>query len=73
VVLGSMMPTMVTIRPKRPSSQAVGPAPMPPPALSPTFQPISATNSTLGPGAAWAMATDELNCASVSQPCWATR
>ena len=33
----------------------------------PTFHPISATNSTLGPGAACAIATDALNCGSVSQ------
>ncbi len=45
----------------------------PPPAFRPTFQPISATNSTLGPGAACASATHEVNCGSVSQPCWATR
>ena len=51
----------------------VPPPASPPPAFRPTFQPMRATNSTFGPGAAWAMATDELNCASLSQPCCTTR
>ena len=32
------------------------------------FQPTTATNSTFGPGAACAMATEVVNCASLSQP-----
>ena len=32
-----------------------------------TFQPSTATDSTFGPGAAWASATDAVNCESVIQ------
>ena len=70
VVLGSMMPTMLSTMPRAPLAQPAGPAP---PALMPTFQPSSAMNSTLGPGAAWAMAMEALNCRSVSQPWRSTR
>ena len=53
VVDGSSVPTIVAATPASPA----------------TFQPITATNSTFGPGAAWAMATDAVNCASLIQPC----
>lgn len=43
------------------------------PAFMPTCQPISATNSTFGPGDAWARAMASLNWAWVSQPCCSTR
>ena len=62
-----MMPVMVTRMPKKPRSQAPIPASMPPPALMPMFQPMSATNKTLGPGADWAKAMEEENEKSVSQ------
>ncbi len=39
------------------------------PASPAMFHPTTATNSTFGPGAAWAMATEAVNCASLSQPC----
>ncbi len=67
------MATMVTSTPNRASAQATQPADGPPPALSPTFQPSTATNSTLGPGAACESAIDEVNCDSLSQPFWSTR
>jgi hypothetical protein len=56
VVLGSKMPTMAIATPAIASTQACGPAWMPPPAFSPTFQPSTAMNSRFGPGAAWASA-----------------
>src|SRR5665647_721508 len=55
------MPSMAMNTPSRPLSM--------PPAFRPTFQPSRATNSTLGPGAACAMAIEALNCASVNQCC----
>ena len=61
------MPVMVAATPSSASAHAVGPPPRPPPAFRPTFQPIRATNSTFGPGAACASATLEVNCESVSQ------
>ena len=54
-----MMPVMVTTIPKKPSSQADIPDAVPPPALMPMFQPIKATNRTLGPGADCAKAMEE--------------
>ena len=42
-------------------------APGRPALLRPTFHPISATNSTFGPGAACAIAIEALNWLSVSQ------
>ena len=62
-----MMPVMVTMMPKQPSSQAVIPDAMPPPALMPMFHPINATKSTLGPGADCAKAMDDEKEKSVSQ------
>ena len=56
---------MVTATPSRAAAML--------PALRPTFQPISATNSTFGPGAACASAIDWLNWAWVSQWCCSTR
>ena len=50
------MPSIVAIAPS-------GPA---------TLQPRVATNSTFGPGAAWAMAIDEVNWASLIQWCSST-
>ena len=43
------------------------------PSGPPTFQPITATNSTFGPGAACAIATEAVNCGSVIQWCSITR
>jgi hypothetical protein len=65
MVKGVMMPTMVTSTPNRAAPTL--------PAFIPTCQPIRATNSTLGPGAAWARAMAALNCSWVSQPCCSTR
>ena len=50
---GMRMPAMVASAPSGP----------------PTFQPITATNSTFGPGAACAIATEAVNCGSVIQWC----
>ena len=58
-LLGSITPSMHTAMPRAPSSQPITPGP---PALMPKFQPSRAMNSTLGPGAAWAMAMEALNC-----------
>ena len=55
-VEGSSVPASVASRPGTPA----------------TFQPITATNSTLGPGAACAMAIELVNWASLIQPCSAT-
>lgn len=51
------MPAIVIATPSSASAHAVGPPASPPPAFRPTFQPISATNSTFGPGAACAQRT----------------
>ena len=64
---GISMPAMVMNTPHNAKLTAGQPAAKPPPALSPTFQPIKATNKTLGPGAPCAMAMDEVNCVSVNQ------
>ena len=63
--LGNMIP---------PSASTIPSAAVPrPPALRPTFHPISAVKSTLGPGAACAMAMEALNCGSVSHAFSCTR
>ena len=51
-----MMPRRVTAAPGKPAA----------------WYPITATNSTLGPGEACAMAIEALNCESVSSPIWST-
>ena len=59
-----MMPTIVTKTPKSASMTAyktVGSGDMLAAAFIPTFQPIKATNITLGPGAPCAIATDDVN------------
>ena len=59
-----MMPSIETTTPKSASRTAYvveGSGVMPAAAFIPTFQPISAINITLGPGAPWAIATDEVN------------
>ena len=53
---GNSVPTIVANAP-------IGPA---------TFQPMTATKSTFGPGAAWAIAIEALNCASLIQWCSST-
>jgi len=55
-VEGSIVPAIV-------ASAPIGPA---------TFQPMTATKRTLGPGAAWAIAIEALNWASLIQWCSAT-
>ena len=67
------MPTIVAVTPASASATACQPPASPPPAFSPTFQPMSATNNTFGPGAACASATLEVNCMSLSQRCSFTR
>ena len=62
-----MMPPMLARMPSEPSAQASMPAAIPPPALMPMFQPIKATNNTLGPGADCANAIEDEKAASVSQ------
>ena len=64
---GIRMPAMVMNTPHNAKLMAGQPAAKPPPALSPTFHPIKATNNTLGPGAPCAKAMEDVNCVSVSQ------
>ena len=73
VALGSTMPSMAENTPAPASAQAAAPAAVPPAAFMPTVQPKTATNSTLGPGAACASAMALLNWASLSQACSLTK
>ena len=65
MVLGSRMPIIVIAVPISAFIRL--------PLLTPTCQPISAMNSTFGPGAAWARVMEAVNWDSVIQRCSSTR